>query len=77
MGNFGIVLTRRYLLYIVLVITCGLAIYVFILTDIEHSHEVRPISKLTWDQFRKDCGYNAYLENQQRALAKFDRIYYN
>ena len=35
----GIILTRRYLLYIVMTITCGLAIYVFILTESGHNHE--------------------------------------
>jgi len=38
-GKFGIILTRRYLLYIVLSLTCGMAIYLFILTESGHNHE--------------------------------------
>ena len=45
-GKFGIILTRRYLLYIVLTITCGLAIYLFLLNESEHNHE---ISKFQYD----------------------------
>jgi len=48
-GKFGIILTRRYLLYIVVTITCALAIYLFVLNEAEHNHEERPISKLSWE----------------------------
>lgn len=38
-GNFGIILTRRYLLYIAMVIFVLLSIYTFILVDSKaHSH---------------------------------------
>lgn len=39
-GSFGILLTRRYLLYIVMTLTCGMAIYLFLLNEAEHSHEM-------------------------------------
>jgi hypothetical protein len=77
MGKFGIILTRRYLLYIVLTLTCGMAIYLFILTETGHNHEVRPITGLTWSEFRKDCGYESFINDPQRAINKFDRIYQN
>lgn len=38
-GEMGIILTRRYLLYIVVTLTCGLAIYLFLLNESSHSHE--------------------------------------
>jgi len=39
-GNFGIILTRRYLLYIVMVIAAFLSIYTFVLVE-ESAHEHR------------------------------------
>lgn len=45
-GNFGVILTRRYLLYIVVTITVGLLIYLFVLNENAHNHEIRPISNL-------------------------------
>ena len=50
-GNFGIILTRRYLLYIAMVIAAFLSIYMFILVE-ENVHDHRKISDLTWEQFR-------------------------
>ena len=82
-------MTRRYLLYIVLTLTCGLAIYMFILTESAHNHEqskqitlsnkfvVGPISGLHWEDYRRDCGFNSFVKDPQRAIAKFDRIYQN
>jgi hypothetical protein len=43
-GNFGIILTRRYLLYIVMVIAAFLSIYMFILVE-EKTHGHRKSSK--------------------------------
>ena len=38
-GNFGIILTRRYLLYIAMVIAAMLSIYTFVIVDSKvHSH---------------------------------------
>ena len=39
-GNFGIILTRRYLLYIVMVLAAFLSIYTFVLVE-EKAHENR------------------------------------
>ena len=76
-GKFGIILTRRYLLYIVLTLTCGMAIYVFILTESGHNHEARPITDLTWSDYRRDCGYTSFVNNPHKAITKFDRVYQN
>ena len=35
------------------------------------------ISGLQWDEYRKDCGFNAYARDPARAVAKFDRVYQN
>lgn len=58
-----------------LTLTCGMAIYVFILTETGHNHEQRPISGLTWSEYRRDCGFNSFVNDPHRAVAKFDRIY--
>mmetsp|Transcript_27339 Transcript_27339/g.26397 ORF Transcript_27339/g.26397 Transcript_27339/m.26397 type:complete len:196 (-) Transcript_27339:236-823(-) len=76
-GKFGIILTRRYLLYIVVTMCVGMAIYLFVANESDHNHEIKPISDLTWKEFRDDCGYQAYVKNPQSAIAKFDRRYYN
>lgn len=86
-GKMGIILTRRYLLYIVMTITCGLAIYVFILTESGHNHEqsmlasskccIGPITGIRWEDYKRDCGFASYVREPQRAVAKFDRLYQN
>ena len=70
-GNFGIILTRRYLLYIVMVIAAFLSIYTFVLVE-ETAHEHRRISALTWEQFREECGYEAFSQNPRRAFRSFE-----
>lgn len=70
-GNFGIILTRRYLLYIVMVIAAFLSIYTFVLVE-ENSLANRPISKLTWEEFRSECGYEAFSQNPRKAFRNFE-----
>ena len=43
-GKFGVVLTRRYLLYIVVTIIVGLALYLFIANEAGHDHEMSMIT---------------------------------
>ena len=76
-GNFGVALTRKYLLYIVGLISMILCIYVFILNEVTHNHEIRPISSHTWPQYRTDCGWDKYKFNPNQALVNFDRKYFN
>ena len=49
-GNFGIILTRRYLLYIVMVIAAFLSIYTFVLVE-EKAHEHRKLTLLSFTEF--------------------------
>ena len=58
-------------------LTVGMAIWVFLLTETAHNHEARPITKLTWTDYRRDCGYQAFVNNPHQAVARFDRIYQN
>ena len=46
-GNFGVILTRRTILYIVMVLTTMLAIYVFILVEETVNHEISKYTKNT------------------------------
>jgi hypothetical protein len=39
-GNFGIILTRRYLLYIVVTMAVGMFIYLFVANESSHNHEI-------------------------------------
>ena len=74
-GNFGIILTRKYLLYIVMVLIAFMSIYMFILVEQEvHGHRV--ISNLTWDEYRKDCGYPAYTANPRLAFRTFEAYHF-
>ena len=74
-GNFGIILTRRYLLYIVMVIAAFLGIYMFILVE-EKAHDHRIISKLTWDEYRENCGYTAFTSNPRKSYRLFEMNYF-
>ena len=58
-GTFGVILTRRTILYAVMILTGALSIYVFILVeDANHGHF--RASNLTWPTYLKTCGYEAF-----------------
>lgn len=74
-GNFGIILTRKYLLYIVAVIAAFTGIYTFILVEEKHhghrkytnfkfyisfSFCIGRISDLTWETFKDQCGFEKF-----------------
>ena len=40
MGKFGIIFTRRQLLYLVMVLAAMMAIYLFVLVEESHNHEI-------------------------------------
>lgn len=74
-GNFGIILTRRYLLYIVMVLSAFMSIYMFIMVE-GKVHDHRKISDLTWNQFRTDCGYEAFTKSPRKAYRTFEMNHY-
>jgi hypothetical protein len=76
-GTMGVILTRKYLLYIVAVITTALCIYLFLLNEVSHNHEIRTLSGYDWAQFRQDCGWEKFQKNPNSALSNFDRKYFN
>lgn len=43
-GKFGIILTRRMLMYLVMVMTAVLAIYAFVIVEEGVNHQIVPIS---------------------------------
>lgn len=76
-GNFGVAMTRKNLLYVCAVIVVGLVFWIYILNEVQHNHEIRPISGYNWNEFRNECGWNRYQSNANNALANFDRKYFN
>jgi hypothetical protein len=60
-------------------IVVGLIIYLFVLNESEHNHEmsnlkmiyklfIGPISDLKWEHFKDDCGYHAFLNGPQSSI---------
>ena len=76
-GKFGVILTRRLLMYIVLVLTAMLAIYVFVLVEEGHNHSIAPITGITWAAYRADCGHATYMKDHRKAMHAFDAEYWN
>lgn len=74
-GNFGIILTRRYLLYIAMVVAALLSIYTFVLVD-SRAHLHRRISDVTWPAYREECGFQAFTDNPRRAFRAFEMKYF-
>ena len=64
-------------MYIVMTLVVAMAIYLFLLTESAHNHERRAISGITWNDYKNDCGFNAFVTNPQKAVARFDRVYQN
>lgn len=50
-GSFGVILTRKYLIYILLVVLTVLGIFFILRSGILEYDESKPISGLTWEQF--------------------------
>jgi len=47
LGKFGIIFTRKQLFYMVMVLTAMMAIYLFILVEEGHNHEIGKLDKQT------------------------------
>jgi len=52
-GTFAIAVSRKYLMYIALSLTCGIVLFL-LLTSGGNYDEERPISTITWKDFRED-----------------------
>lgn len=74
-GNFGIILTRRYMLYIAMVLAAFMGIYMFIMVE-EKVHDHRKISDLTWHTFREECGYEAFIKSPRKSYRNFEMHHY-
>ena len=77
LGKFGIILTRKQLMYFALVLSMMIGIYMFVLVEERHNHEAVPISDHTWPEYRQKCGFDAYAKNPREAMMNFDRYYFN
>ena len=61
-GQFGIAVSRKYLLYIVLTLVCGVVLYM-ILANGMYTEYTPSLSSITWAQYRRDCGLEAFGNN--------------
>lgn len=52
-GSFGVILSRKYLLYIVLSLSCGIVL-ITLLSRKVNMNEVTPISGISWQDFRDE-----------------------
>ena len=74
-GSCGCILTRKYLLYIIMVISVFLSIYMFILVE-ETTHGHRHISSITWPRFKEQCGYKAFTKNPRGTFRNYEMNYF-
>lgn len=58
-----------------MVIAAFLGIYMFILVE-EKAHDHRIISKLTWDEYRQNCGFTAFTSNPRKSYRLFEMNYF-
>ena len=66
-GSFGVILSRKYLLYIVLSLT-WLIVLIMLLTSGVNMNETRPITNYTWVEYKNDWGYQAFIKNPREAI---------
>lgn len=59
LGTFGVALSRKYLLYIVLTFVCAIILYLIMTSGFNTVYSV-PISGVTWLEYIKDCGHTPF-----------------
>ena len=74
-GTFGIILTRRTILYAVMVITGILFFYVFILVEGATLHNFHS-SGITWSSYLRTCGYEQFKAHPQQAKREFNSHFF-
>lgn len=63
--------------YAILVLTAGLSIYVFVLVESKHNHDIAPMTGFTWATFTADVGHTAWMKNKRQAEQTFLSKYVN
>ena len=58
-GKAGIILTRRTILYTVMVLVACLSIYTFILVE-DHQHHQLKLSGISWETYLTSCGWDSF-----------------
>lgn len=87
-GKVGIIVTRKMMMYAIMVTTAMLAIYAFLLVETSHNHEIgklfcfinidiAPISGITWAAFSAEVGHSAWLKSRKTAERTFVNKYMN
>lgn len=73
-GSFGIILSRKYLLYIFLSITCVIVLFLLLSAGVNMNEE-NTISDISWADYRDDCGFMSFTKEPRKTIRKFDRQY--
>lgn len=74
-GKIGIILTRKMILYAIMVVTAMLAIYAFVWVESHHNHEIAPISGITWAAYSSEVGHSAWLKSPKKTERTFVQKY--
>jgi hypothetical protein len=54
-----------------MVLTISLVIWVYVLVEESIMHEATPITDITWEQYKTDCGLVAYNSDSKAAKSAF------
>lgn len=73
-GTFGVILSRKYLLYILLSVTCAIVLFLLLTSGVDLREE-RPLTDVKWPDYRDDCGFFAFTKNPRETIRTFDRKY--
>ena len=72
-GNFGIILTRKYLVYMTLSVFAIILLYLAIsASGGAHDHDSRPITDISWQDFISECGQEAFQKDPRRSQRSFE-----
>jgi hypothetical protein len=73
-GNFGIILSRKYLLYIVMSVLAFFVLFLLLTSGINLDEE-RPLTNIKWMDYREDVGLKAFKKAPRETIRLFDRKY--
>ncbi len=72
LGSFGVILTRKYLLYMLLVALTIIGIIFVINSGVMDYDESQPLTSFTWEEYQQDCGPMAVALDRRKAA----KLYY-
>ena len=75
-GSFGVILTRKYLIYILLVLVTLGGILALLQSGVLQYDESQPISNIEWPAYVQDCGREAVALDRRKASAEYYHKYH-